>query len=319
MKRLTLTIILALLLSSARAQNISNPGFDSVYIGGIDRIYSWITSDAWSFSVNDTVQPLIPNSLYSFPGHSVNWMLYTTQLEYANPYEGQFAMKLLCNNQRVKENGRLYAGFIANGTHFYTDNLGYIDIKRGGTPFTGRPQRLRGHFKFNNDSPSMNNYGKAIVLLKKFNTQSSTIDTIAYAESTVQFFPTSNWTAFELPLTYRSQLNPDSVVVYFQSSGSDLSSTLWLDSLGFIYPAPSSIQQLASTEQSENFYDQINQVIRIKNLQSNASMCVYDANGKLILKSKNAEEIPMRSYPNGVYFLHLFKTDGTKQIVKFSK
>jgi hypothetical protein len=48
-------------LSSGIAQNIPNADFDSIYIGGIDRVYHWVTSDAVYFS-NDTVVPFPPSA-----------------------------------------------------------------------------------------------------------------------------------------------------------------------------------------------------------------------------------------------------------------
>ena len=168
MKARIIFSIIVINCSQLRAQTIENPSFDSAYIGGIDRIHYWITSDAWqSFSV-DTVQPLIPNSYYSAFGLQYHELLQTTQLEYSATFDGPYAIKLFSIPGRVHVDGSPYKGFVVNGNHFYTDSIGYMDFKKGGTPFPYRPIKLRGHFKFDNTSPSLNNYGKAIVLLKKY-------------------------------------------------------------------------------------------------------------------------------------------------------
>ena len=180
-------------------------------------MHAWITSDAWIATINDTVVPMTPNTHFVGVGLQYHELLYTSQLEYSNAFDGAYAMKLLSIQGRVQSNGVPFRGFVVNGDHFYTNNLGYIDYSKCGTPFPYRPAKLRGHYKFDNTSPSLTNFGKAIVLLKKYNTTLQKIDTIAYAETTTQLLATG-WALFELPLTYYSAVIPDSVVVIFESS-----------------------------------------------------------------------------------------------------
>ena len=73
-KKYILVIILVLSVGKTNAQQFQNPSFDSVYIGGIDRLWNWITSDAAFMGGNtngDTMGPQQPNMLFNFQGHEL--------------------------------------------------------------------------------------------------------------------------------------------------------------------------------------------------------------------------------------------------------
>ncbi len=300
-----------------KAQNIENPGFDSAYIGGIDRIHSWITSDAWYNWTIDTVQPHTPNTHYVSVGLQYHELLQTVQLEYANAFEGALAIKLFSVNGKVRVDGNPYKGFITNGNHFYTDSQGYLDFVKGGTPFPFRPSKLRGHFKFDNTSPSLTNFGKARILLKKYNSTLQQIDTVAYAESTMQFYPTANWTAFELPLVYQSNQTPDSVVLVFESSAWGLSSTFWLDSLGFYYPNPSAINEFNQIQKPLFFHDVINHSIELNKEVLFREIKLYNSIGKIVHQGKeNDFSISIDNLYTGIYFLELETASSGRKIYK---
>lgn len=108
MKTHFLLVILLFKSFSTFSQNVENPGFDSAYIGGIDRIYAWVTSDAWSFSIIDTVQPLNPSTHYVSTGLSLHKLLTTTQLEYQDCFDGPLAIKLFCDSNHVKSDGSAF-------------------------------------------------------------------------------------------------------------------------------------------------------------------------------------------------------------------
>ena len=94
MKRKLVFLFLLCTAFELRAQNVENHGFDSAYIGGIDRIHAWITSDAWyNFSI-DTVQPMTPNSHFVSVGLQYHELLQTTQLEYTSAFYGPYSIKL---------------------------------------------------------------------------------------------------------------------------------------------------------------------------------------------------------------------------------
>ena len=314
-------ILTVLFFSSFRlsAQTIENPSFDSAYIGGIDRIHAWITSDAWYNWSMDTVAPMTANTHYTSSGLQYHELLQTAQLEYANAFHGSLAIKLFSVPGKVHVDGNPYKGFVTNGNHFYTDGDGYIDFKKGGTPFTDRPIKLRGHFKFDNTSASLTNFGKAVVLLKKYNSALQQIDTVAYAEGVQQFISTSSWTSFELPLTYYSNQAPDSVVVVFQSSASGLSSTFIVDSLGFYY-APTGMSEDANNNEIVPYrYDDVQELIYFTANEKPKTVKLLDLNGKLV-KQQVADQSPMTlsELAKGIYFLEI-ELNSAKQVYKILK
>ncbi len=315
--RFYFSFILVTFFSNTFSQNVENPGFDSVYIGGIDRIHAWISSDAWFPNANDTVNPLTPNTHYVSIGLQHHELLQTAQLEYSNAFEGSYAIKVLSITGTVKSNGAPYKGFVTNGNHFYTDSLGYIDFKKGGTPFAYKPSKLRGHFKFDNTSPSLTNFGKASVLLKKYNTFLHQIDTIAFGGGSFQFFPTANWTPFELPLNYISSQTPDSIVLAFESSATGLSSTFWIDSLGFFYPSPSAVVAPAKVKIPPFYHDAANHIILLNSEANIQEVTIVDNAGKIVRRRTNeSNSINLAGLSNGIYFLEVVSINSKKEVFK---
>jgi hypothetical protein len=313
------TIILGLFLFACSlkvsAQNVGNPSFDSVYIGGIDRIHEWITSDAW-FPGPDTVTPKTPNSFFPGFGLQHHELLNTAQLKYSGAFHGNFAIILVAVDGMVKTDGSPYTGFVANGNHFYTDNLGYIDYSKGGEPFSYRPTKLRGHYKFQNTSALPTNYGKAIVLLKKYNTLLQKSDTIAYAVATTQLSDTA-WTAFELPLTYFDTVVPDSLVLVIEASATGLSGSLCVDSLGFYYSQPSAIGKIYSEETKPFLYDEQNKSIKIFVGTKFKDMLLFNQNGKLLqTHGANSIAIDLSYLPKGIYMLQINFLDNQSRSYK---
>lgn len=104
----------------------------------------------------------------------------------------------------------------------------------GGYPFTGKPQKLTGYFKYqpvNNDTCAMG-WG-----LTKWN--NGTRDTIGYGA--IRKMGTINtWTYFEIPLTYKLSEAPDTINMLFINSNPldgivHTGSTMWIDNLTFVY------------------------------------------------------------------------------------
>ncbi len=314
-------VFLAILLFSLRlsAQNIENPSFDSAYIGGIDRIHAWVTSDTWFPLSVDTVEPKTPSTHYIGAGLQYHELFQTVQLEYTAAFHGAYAINLTSVAGKVKNDGSPYKGFIANGDHFYTDSVGYIDYKKGGTPFTGRPSKLRGHYKFNNTSPSLTNFGRAIVLLKKYNTALNKMDTIAYAETSTQLQAT-NWSAFELPLTYWSAQTPDSLVIVFESSALGLAGTLTVDSLGFYYPLPSAVSASQSDKVKPFVFDNQSEMIYFKREVNFVTAELINQQGKIVRSlPASTTQMNLSDLPKGVYLLQLRSRDKSNQSFKIVK
>lgn len=317
MKKALLFLFLICRFSLLNAQNVQNASFDSVYLGGIDRMHEWITSDSFLFSINDTVQPMTPYTHYVSTTMQFHELLVSSQLEYTNTFDGPFAIKLISLNGKVKVDGSAFKGYVVNGNHFYTDSVGYIDFKKCGEPFPHRPSKLRGHYKFNNTSPALTNFGKAHVLLKKYNTSTQQIDTIGYGQGSVQFFPIGNWTAFELPITYFSSQIPDSLVLAFESSAFGLSSEFSVDSLGFYYPSPGSVNNMnASIVAPYTFNASSKQLILSQDANLKA-LQLFDNNGRKLLSLQSPSQVvSLATIKQGIYFVNCISNNGDNKFYK---
>jgi hypothetical protein len=318
MKRIFTLVSLIFLIQLSLAQNIENHSFDSVYIGGIDRIYSWITSDSWPV-VGDTVFPMDADSHYTGFNPQYHMAMQSVQIEYSGTFAGPHAVKLFSDITRVNILGNPFPGFVVNGDHFYTDTAGYLDLKKCGTPFPYRPVKLRGHYKFVDNSPSIVSKPSAIVLLKKYNTVTQTADTVGYAMANSQLTPTTTWKPFELTVNYYSNDAPDSIVVALFSPYQGFSATFWVDSLGFEYSTPTMISE---NEISENIFYQDrseNKIYYLKN-EPLRTVKIYDVNGKLVFEDLTpSNSIDISGLSNGSYFMKTAFSNNKSHLLKIIK
>jgi len=311
MKTILLVSLILILRFSCLAQNVENPSFDSVYIGGIDRIHSWITSDAWPIQ-NDTVQPMNPNDHYISAGLQYHELLYSVQLEYTNPYHGPLAIKLLTDSDRYDIFGNTSPGFIVNGNHFYTDSNGYIDFKKCGEPFSYRPVKLHGHYMLQDLTPSLHNYPQAILLLKKYNSITNESDTIGYGNLSMQLFPVNTWHPFEIPITYLNANTPDTLLLAF--TGTPIfPATCWLDSLGFDY----SISTIASVDNNGSIHiNSVEHKVYLEHPENIKSINFYTIQGQLILNKLPDSIIDFSQLTIGNYILKIeFKNQEIKSVL----
>ena len=320
MKKIIILNLFLLISLFSHSQNIENPSFDSAYIGGIDRIFEWITSDSWNVNPGDTVYPLTPMNHYISVGLQYHETLYSTQLEYSGAFHGSLAIKVLCETGRVDILGNPFRGFVLNGNHFYTDTNGYLDLNKCGTPFPYRPYKLRGHYKLVDNSPSLHNYPEAIILLKKYNSSLQTIDTIGYAVADLILFPTPIWREFEMPINYFSSQVPDSIVVAFYSPSLGHNSTLWVDSLGFDYNFPAGIEENKNDDNPFVYFNRGINKICISDVKNVQAINIFTVTGKLIFHTDSPSEIlDFDLSENGVYLTTLEEKNKSVRAFKIIK
>jgi hypothetical protein len=234
-KRIFSTWIFCILASfSLSSQNIPNASFDSIYIGGIDRVYQWITSDAVYFS-NDTVVPFAPNTF--FPPLSANhhFLTKTVQLNYFDTAAHYLNSLILTSYPALKyPGGNQFTSFIVNGEQFYSDADGIMDYRLCGSPFPYRPAYICGSYKFYDSLAPGSDFGRVEALLKRWDPLAVNIDTIATALSANELAPASVWSTFRIPFNYRSAMLPDSVVVMVSASTNKVAPTvLYIDDISF--------------------------------------------------------------------------------------
>lgn len=314
MRRFMFLLMWVALLSiptKSYSQNIDNANFDSLCICAIDRIWSWISSDSYYF-INDTAQPHTPNTLFGAGTSDVHMVFNTAAINYEDDsIHAMNSVKIFTRPDLVYPDGEKFRGFLANGYHFYTDNNGWIDFTKGGSPFPYRPYSMKGLYKFEDSLSVIDEYGKAIVLLKKYNSLTNSIDTIGYAESSMEFNPTMVWSPFELVIDYYNSAIPDSVVVIFESStmGSD-PTTLWVDDISFefvtgmddkqhqekefsVFPNPTHDKIFVSTEGRQNYH------------------CIISSISGIIGNSEiMPSAIDLSGYLSGIYYISI-EVEGT--------
>lgn len=240
MKTKLLICFLALfLIENVKAQNLPNASFDSVYFGGIDRLFDWITADGFRMVTGtnwpDTVYALKPDSTYNGSGFMFHELLWMNNQSDTSSHS--FASAIIINRPNwYKTNGDIFPGFLIAGNSLTTDALGYPDLSKCGIPFPHRPTKLQGLYHFVDSTVMLNNFGKCIILLKKWNATTHQSDTIAFAESGTELSPTFGFSPFEITLNYRSSNLPDTIMVaFFASTVLQNPAALWLDELSFSY------------------------------------------------------------------------------------
>ena len=305
-----LSFLLLLLFSlDTQSQQIENSSFDSVYIGGIDRVHSWITSDAWSF-FNDTVQPLASSTYFPALGLMYHELLYSVQLDYTSAFHGPFAIQLFSDSNRYDIHGNLSPGFIVNGNAFYTDGSGYIDLIKCGAPFPFRPVKLHGRYKFSEESAS-GVFPEARLLLKKYNSTLQESDTIGFGYLSTEFLADTNWTSFEMPITYLNADIPDSLVLAFYAPESGLPATFQVDSLWMEYATTSIYEAF----QAETFYS--NDKIYLSNPTKIKSISVTDVPGRTYMNLAPEKIIDVSDWSPGIFILILEDINGNRSLRKF--
>jgi hypothetical protein len=312
MKMLKLFLILFFLMQwplSGKSQNIDNASFDSLCICAIDRVYHWVTSDVY-FINQDTAQPFTPNTHFTNATMELHFAINTVQLNYddADSLGYVHSVKIFSRPGLCFPSGDNFRGFLINGDHFFTNGQGYIDLKRCGTAFAYRPDSISGIYKFEDSLSSVAEYGKVNVLLKKFNTANHSADTIAYAESLLEFSPALQWTQFKLPIHYISSSTPDSLVVaFFSSSNSGRPTSLWLDDIHFIYPT-------SGTEIYEDNFQQIiypnpsgDLIYLTSAIQGPGKFEIYNIAGTLVQNGTFHNSINIKPLPKACYILKILQ------------
>ncbi len=305
------------------AQNLLNPSFDSVYFGGIDRLLEWVTADGFRMHAGsnnaDTVNALQPNTFYDATGLAFSAYLWLNNQFSYSPIS-MAATELINRPNWVKEDGTVFESFVINGNRLYTNASGYPDLSRCGIPFTGRPTKLTGFYRFTDSTATLNNFGKCVILAKKWNAALHKSDTIAYTVSTSLLNPQSAVMPFEIALNYVSTAVPDTMMVaFFAATNTQNPSVLWLDNLSFTYSG-------IGFEEEENhdfklFPNPTTGMIWVeKALEQPADFKLYNALGALVLTGKLQSELNIQDLPSGLYTLKIHFANGTiwtEKLLKF--
>ncbi|MBX2877498.1 MAG: T9SS type A sorting domain-containing protein [Saprospiraceae bacterium] len=314
MKKIYVSLILSFCLAQGYSQNLSNPSFEEHYIGAIDRVFHWITSDGFRFAagqVGDTILPLLPHTQYDAEGFLFSEVLLGLNLDWNSPHSNT-AIRLKTQPQTVDTSGANFPTFLANGSHLKTDESGYIDFKSGGVPFPHRPTQLSGYYRLIDTLSAIDHFGHCRVLLKKFNVVTQAIDTIAYTDSRLDLSPSLEWKAFQIPIHYQSDVVPDSLVIVFNPSiFADEPAELWLDDLAFTYNPTSTFPTDLISDNLTIYPNPVNDWLYIDPHQKNyEAFRLLDVSGRVLLAGPFKKRIDLRPLDQQFFILQLLSAGG---------
>ena len=315
---MTLLVVAFCFLSSpaVRAQNIPNADFDSIYIGGIDRVYHWVTSDALYFS-NDTVVPFPPDTHYPPQSGNHHFLIRTVLVNYFDPEPEHYLKSVILHNDSVLKypNGSQFNSFICNGDHFYSDSQGFMDFSRGGTPFPYRPLTINGSYKFFDSLSPLPDFGRVVALLKKWNPITLQADTIAMAQSGSELSPSAVWNLFSVPFIYADTALPDSIVVIiYSSTNSSGPASLYIDDIHFDFTTAAPITKVLP-DRWVIYPNPCREMLHFKDPPVNTiRYAICSLQGVLIQGGITDNEIiRLTGLPPGVYVLLIFEDDCVKR------
>ncbi|MCI4668310.1 MAG: T9SS type A sorting domain-containing protein [Bacteroidia bacterium] len=316
-----LTILLLCVLGVCHAQQIPNADFDSVYIGGIDRIFQWTTADGvimYSGELQNEVFPMVADSQYMGPGFLFSEMVWINRIAYQDPFSKN-SIQIVTDLNRRKSDSTSFPSFILSGESFATDNQGYIDFFKSGYDFSYRPDSIKGYYKFEDSLPNVENTGRILLYLKKYKLQSGQTDTIAYLNSTKALTTSSNWRPFSVAIPYLSNEIPDSLSLSFFSSSMDSSfGMLWLDEIEFVYSSVRSTPPIKAD--IKLFPNPCQDILHIQNKDRKWTiMEIVHITGKSMLKGRFTSTISVSGLPSGYYFLKLNDLYGNSFYQAFQK
>ena len=217
------------------------------------------------------------------------------------------------------------------GSPGYLKLGGYNGRETRGVPFTEKVKKLKGYYKYElGDNCGGKDSAEVYMFLKRFNNQTNQPDTIGRGQ--LYLGPTAIYTLFEVPVTYNSLNDPDTLYLEFFTQKFDLTVNclvpenrfLTIDNLSFEYLTP-------TTDIEENLQLSVvpnptNSFIQVKWHNTNTlvdAILLKDALGRTLQQKKtvNTEgvEFDLSNLPTGLYFIELNQNGkhlATRKVVK---
>jgi hypothetical protein len=270
-------------------------------------------------SYNDTLMPLVPDSSYPAPAFAFSELLFHVQLAYQNPFSN-VSLKLTNDTDLKDSTGEHFPVFLMAGEHLRTNAKGYPDFDRSSFPFSFRPDSLKGYYMFSDSLSPIDNWGRAKLMLSRYDSLQGRRDTIGYLDSQLDLSPTNSWTAFSIPVTYLSEEVPDSLsLVFFASREMDQFGILWLDELQFDY---SQVNTLDSHDSPINliYPNPVQDILKINAPSPYLKWELYNSQAQKINNGNGGGNIDAQSWPKGVYLFrweNINGESGNKKVLKY--
>lgn len=186
-----------------------------------------------------------------------------------------------------------------------------------GQPYTDRPDRFQGWYKF---APANGDSAAIAVQLMRWNSQTSQRDTIGEVGLVIRQ-AVNSWTQFDLPILYFSTDQPDSIIVVATSSADGANfngqpgSKLWVDDL--------SMQTATRTTQPQTRLGQVRTLPaggwQIDLEVPRARLEIRDLSGRVLRSEsllRGSHRLSDPAWAEGVYFLYLRSPKGEYMVEK---
>jgi hypothetical protein len=304
MKKIIITVIVALGMSVEANAQIPNAGFENWTTVG-----SYEIPDSWGNMNHTTASYSVFTATKATPGSPG-----TSYLKLTSKTTGSFVSK------GIAVSGKL-------------DTL--TMLPKSGVAFTQRPATFTGKWQHMIYGSSQ---GSVKVLTTRWNANTNMRDTVAHAEQALAGMAMS-WANFSMNLNYMDSLNyPDSCIIVLEASGSNPTNNdyLWVDNLAFTGTVAVVVHTVSTVGVKEVqgasgsfslFPNPVNEVLQIKlpiTQAQSVTIQMLDITGKVLYsKTKDAvsgdstEKIDVKNFPKGTYFvkIHGKNVSETKKIV----
>ena len=209
-------------------------------------------------------------------------------------------------------------------------DLANVNIKPG-FPYAGRPEELRGFFKYQS-STILPDSGIVSVALTKYDPLAGPLNIVGAGLGVIN--PSSGFVELNIPIFYTGNDIPDTAIIIISTSSSfsldtsdfvnaPVGSVLYVDDLSFFGTA-SGVEKIDDLMNSLVYPNPSKDIVNVDFYQSNASnveVTIISADGKVIYNSNEYKgsglqqlNINVAEYSEGMYFLKIKNSDG--QIVK---
>ncbi len=203
--------------------------------------------------------------------------------------------------------------------------------KQAGTPFIYKPAFIEGYYHYDTTGTFSDNDSAVVeVLLKKYNSSTQTIDSIAYGEVHLPATDlTQNLVQFYVPITdLMPGINPDSIIVVLKSSINGYCETslsgnclyFYVDELSAGFPLGNKTP-LFNEEKLDFWPNPMTDILNINIKEDGiATIEIFNMNGQVIKSQiiKNNQTINVEELQPGAYLLCI-KQNGKKEFHKLIK
>lgn len=300
MKKFTLLFASCCFSALSFAQTLPNPGFET-WVNNSESPHTYSVPQGWI-----TVD-VLESWLYDAFGDPTYVVNSVTQVGSAHGGTKAIQMSVVISNQGDTIGGSVYSEPSAN--NFFA--VGFGGPGAIGFPYTTRSANLTGWRKCNllgGDTAGM------IIILTKWNTATSTRDTLVDIENFYFTTSAAAWTSFSIPLTYSSGLTPDTCLIGagIQATTLHPGTTFTLDDLAFTGTV-SGISELRNDQSLFSIFPNpfnSEATLRFNNVKlNNAALEIYDVLGNKVrvMENLNGEDVILNreGLKDGMYFYSL--------------